>query len=614
MKNPFNGIIKDDDFEHWLHQFDEQDYEDIQKILVHFEYYSSERVFKLLNSLYNKLKDEFKIEEATTLFVPVGYIAKSGAAITYFFRRENQLDENCFIAFNDLHMNDFHRVKNIVFLDDFIGTGEYLNSIKDQIKSKISENILNRINIIFACVVGYEQGIESVKDENFKVCVADLISFDRQPLNEKSKLLFKNDRKRIKKLLLRYNEPLKPKTPLGYGEICGLVSFFFATPNNTLPMFWSTKNDWYPLFPRGDSRRNPNNLIVLPDFLQEHKIFSTEFNSKIKYSEAITKALLESFLSLDKMNIMAEIFSHLNFDESFILTLLEAIKSLQNLKHENNNESTALFFVDSNITDEIKSELVADANDIELKTLITQSKNQLLIVNGWERALAFDNYGKAIGILKYKQNADRESKNNAFDKYETLKQTSEYYHGLLILFTEDNRVLLFYNGDRLMTKKGKDWHVQGYLKNVPEIALSRDIQPKVLEKALNYAFRLSDDNKGGLLCIGDEDNVINHSSQMGKLDFSFRDNNILNIDESSFLRVAALDGAIIISGSGEILHYMRKLEPPEDVQISSESDRGTRHFSARKMSVTTKSVYIVVSSDGPISVYVDGDRIMKMLG
>lgn len=102
MTNPFSGIVRDSDYERWINQFELEDQDSIIKLLDHFHYFSSDKVFELLNELYKKLVAEFNIDEKTTLFVPVGYIAKSGAAISYFFRRENNLSEESFIALKDI--------------------------------------------------------------------------------------------------------------------------------------------------------------------------------------------------------------------------------------------------------------------------------------------------------------------------------------------------------------------------------------------------------------------------------------------------------------------------------------------------------------------------------
>jgi len=62
--------------------------------------------------------------------------------------------------------------------------------------------------------------------------------------------------------------PVKPPpnqyTPLGYGESESLVSFFYGTPNNTLPIFWGDSK-WNPLFPRRSETKMDRAKIIKRD-------------------------------------------------------------------------------------------------------------------------------------------------------------------------------------------------------------------------------------------------------------------------------------------------------------------------------------------------------------
>ena len=162
------------------------------------------------------------------------------------------------------------------------------------------------------------------------ICVAHKIPYSLQPLHKNSIIFDETEKERAKQVLLKYNEPLIPNKPLGHGDVQGLVSFFYSTPNNTLPIFWSSNNGWYPLFPRGGSKSNPDNLILLPDFLQEKKIFSLDFN----YSEVITRALASCFLTIDNMVIMSKVFRRLKIADDLLLAILDATDRYQRLRHE----------------------------------------------------------------------------------------------------------------------------------------------------------------------------------------------------------------------------------------------------------------------------------------
>lgn len=39
-----------------------------------------------------------------------------------------------------------------------------------------------------------------------------------------------------------------------------MITFFYNTPSNTLPIFWSFEDNWVPIFQRYDSYNRPNEV------------------------------------------------------------------------------------------------------------------------------------------------------------------------------------------------------------------------------------------------------------------------------------------------------------------------------------------------------------------
>lgn len=54
----------------------------------------------------------------------------------------------------------------------------------------------------------------------------------------------------VKRFCVTHGRRVLPRAPLGYGGLCIAVGFSHNVPNNTLPIFWSDQNGWYPIFPR----------------------------------------------------------------------------------------------------------------------------------------------------------------------------------------------------------------------------------------------------------------------------------------------------------------------------------------------------------------------------
>ena len=77
----------------------------------------------------------------------------------------------------------------------------------------------------------------------------------------------------------------------------------------------------------------------------------------------------------------------------------------------------------------------------------------------------------------------------------------------------------------------------------------------------------------------------------------------------NWINMASLDGAVIINTKGEVLKIGQKLDAPDVGSFYVGSGRGTRHNSASKYSKATKSPVFVISEDGPISLYYNGEMM-----
>src|SRR5687767_4740074 len=85
----FKGDVTYAAFTTWLSQFDDEDREVVLRLVAAFEYFSLQDVFTLLDDLFARLRSEHAIDPEKTWFVPCGYVAKSGDAVAYFFKRRN---------------------------------------------------------------------------------------------------------------------------------------------------------------------------------------------------------------------------------------------------------------------------------------------------------------------------------------------------------------------------------------------------------------------------------------------------------------------------------------------------------------------------------------------
>jgi hypothetical protein len=296
--------FKDNIHLEWLDNFDKGDEELIEKeklnmlyLLSKFMYFGNVELREMLTSLYRDLfkypiiseirktnadtldflfiNEKFKLELESTRFLGVGNPSESGVHLLYYFRQECQLTKKMFINTNDIFstvkVTDFDKegnersylrseikvkdIKRYIFIDDFCGSGQqaisYLKSIAQNIKFE-NPNIEIKYLMLFATESGLKEvrkisefnSVESVftLDDSFKAFSENSRYFKNEIDREINKSFAKNTAE-------KYGIHLFDQS-LGYGDCQLLFSLFHNTPDNTLPVFWGSVNNWKPIFKR----------------------------------------------------------------------------------------------------------------------------------------------------------------------------------------------------------------------------------------------------------------------------------------------------------------------------------------------------------------------------
>jgi hypothetical protein len=293
-----------DQAEEWLDNFSIGDDGVIEKerinmlyLLSKFMYFGNEEIRQLLISLYRDLfkypiiesirksndnttdvsfiNNEFQKELEATRFLGVGNPSESGVHLLYYFRQECQLSKMSFINASDIfktsqktervtgkvtrtylksEIND-KSLRRYVFIDDFCGSGSqasiYLKRLIENMKFEAPD-----IKVSYLMLFGTEFGIGEVRklglfdiveavftiDETFKAFSKESRYFNISPGENIEKDFSKNTSLKYGRLICN--------TPLGYRECQLLLGFYHNTPDNSLPIFWSEKGEWKPIFKR----------------------------------------------------------------------------------------------------------------------------------------------------------------------------------------------------------------------------------------------------------------------------------------------------------------------------------------------------------------------------
>jgi len=145
---------------------------------------------------------------------------------------------------------------------------------------------------------------------------------------------------------------------------------------------------------------------------------------------------------------------------------------------------------------------------------------------------------------------------------------------------------------------------------IPLVELEADGFPSnLLEQVSQLCIKLSEKGKGSTFVII-KDDCPKYCSPMIR-DYKFRKCRINKLSQGQILSFASLDGAMILNTKCNIINIGQKLEPPPSTRYFTESGRGTKHNCAAMYSGVVDSVVFVVSEDGPISLYFNGDLFAR---
>lgn len=217
------------------------------------------------------------------------------------------------------------------------------------------------------------------------------------------------------------------------------------------------------------------------------------------------------------------------------------------------------------------------------------------IVNGSTLCYIIDEKGM-ITVGKVPSNVLKETSSL------TLKNLSEIYQTIAFC-VRASTVEIYDSGELVRTWRGGSWIKPC---SMPLEKLEREGFPlDLLELTLELCMKLSETRKGGTFVICKNDHPKNYSPMIR--DYTFRKSRADHVSLNQMLKFSSLDGAVIMNTKKEIIDIGQRLELPPSTKYSRESGRGARHNSAAMYSAAVDSVVFVVSEDGPVSLYFEGD-------
>lgn len=242
----------------------------------------------------------------------LGEFGKSGSSLIYYIKKtptfkENEYRFKILSHIKKIKQQGLRANSNLILIDDIIGSGKSLTTyFNHNIKQQLLKEKFN-ININILCLAYMQDSVKLLKEniENLKIYGT---GYKKAFASGSSVFGYRPKMLPIRQLCYEYglelfklyDEETKETIahPLGYNKSQSLIVFAHSVPNNTLPIIWSSRNNWHPLFPRNarekisQAKDFRNETIHWLNFAYKLNIFKNENSENKIYFKDINYKIL----------------------------------------------------------------------------------------------------------------------------------------------------------------------------------------------------------------------------------------------------------------------------------------------------------------------------------
>lgn len=188
----------------------------------------------------------------------LGRNGSSGEKYAYQYRVANRIAGNNQIPTDRLidRLLSNNKVKNVVLVDDFIGSGRTAVKALERICERASElSAHSEIGWFAVAISGTIAGQEAIEASEpalmlgLRAAIAYPVMSADLPLDPGSTVFDEAERQQFRELLHKYSK--RTEGSLGFESAAMPVVFPDNCPNNAPPILWAHNDQWQGLFPRG---------------------------------------------------------------------------------------------------------------------------------------------------------------------------------------------------------------------------------------------------------------------------------------------------------------------------------------------------------------------------
>lgn len=190
---------------------------------------------------------------------------------------------------------------------------------------------------------------------------------------------------------------------------------------------------------------------------------------------------------------------------------------------------------------------------------------------------------------------------------------------IALLLPGGARIKLLVAGEQIAEYRDGRWNhfdVEDFRAKISGLSEVAGCERSLLFDIVGKAFLSSERAKGRLFVIQGTDDVLSHC-HAGYKRIAPSDElvgkPVTEIESSHFLKLVEGDNAAILSRQGQVLAINAALAPLQETIVQRVPGTGSRHLAAQKLTKETDSIAIVVSDDGPVSVFFQGELVIRRL-
>lgn len=264
-------------FEDWIMQIPEESREIVKTLILNMDYYSRESANKWLEQLHKNLLEYDEITDDNTIYAFIkSKDGLSNSSNDYWtnYKAINRINSNlCVENLEAITEEQWGFINNIVFVDDFSGSGK---SLVDELKKRPTTYSGKRVFFVALNIMQLAKDEISVFAKKYNINVIFIVSVIQKKAFERN--LFSDDtvaKKAIETISSSFNIP--SSHVLGFKNSESLVAFYNNTPNNTLGFIRYDTDNYYSIFPR---RNEPKPIWQQFKKTKNRKI--ANYNNKVR--------------------------------------------------------------------------------------------------------------------------------------------------------------------------------------------------------------------------------------------------------------------------------------------------------------------------------------------